>query len=152
MRKLVAITAAALLLGGFATVAPASAATPKAGTKCTTLLNRATVGSSTLVCAHNTNNKTRKKMPKIWKKASVDCLDDLKSMTDLMVGYNAAKEQVDAMQAAAKAGTLTPEEMKAYEAKIAGWLSALADVKKQLDGAVPMYRDMAIMSCSGIMG
>lgn len=153
MRKLAAIAAAAVLFGGIATAAPASAATPKAGTKCTTtLLKTVKVGSTTLVCATNINTKTKKKMPKIWRKATTACLSDIKSITELMAGYNAAKAQVDEMEATVKAGNLTADELKTYEAKIAGWRLSLADVKTELDGAVPMYKDIANLTCSGVTG
>jgi hypothetical protein len=67
MRKVLTLAVAALLATGVA-AAPASAATPKAGAKCTERLATAKAGTARLYCGKNTNVKTKKKYKLAWIK------------------------------------------------------------------------------------
>ena len=94
MRKIIAV-AAALVLSA-AAVAPAQAVT--AGQKCSTKLAIAKSGTSKLYCGKNTNARTAKKMPLVWKRNAM-CYDGVIVMRENQASVDDTQKQLDALNA-----------------------------------------------------
>ena len=103
MRKILAVVAALVLSA--AAIAPAQAVT--AGQKCSPKLAIAKSGSTKLYCGKNTNKKTAKKLPLVWKKNAM-CYDGVvvmqenaKSVADTQTQLDQLNAQIAALPAGA---------------------------------------------------
>ena len=94
MRKILALVAA--LVMSAAAIAPAQAAT--AGQKCTPKLAIAKSGTAKLYCGKNTNKKTAKTSPLVWKRNAM-CYDGIVVMTENAKSVADTQTQLDQLNA-----------------------------------------------------
>ena len=94
MRKMLAV-AAALMISA-AAIVPAQAAT--AGQRCTTKLAIAKSGTAKLYCGKNTNAKTAKQRPLVWKRNAM-CYDGMVVVRENAASVTETQKQLDELNA-----------------------------------------------------
>lgn len=120
MRKFIAVAAALMLSASIATPAEAVAA----GQKCSTRLAVVKSGSTKLYCGKNTNKRTAKKSPLVWKR-SVDCFDLIAAYNNVRRDYDSAIKQI--------------EDIKTQIAAVSGDTSGLQATVKGFEDTVKVF-------------
>jgi len=93
MRKVMALAAATMLATAI-TAAPAGAATPKTGAKCTVRLATAKAGTARLYCGKNVNARTKYKYKLAWINFSA-CYNGIIEYKKTDAQYKDAVKQMD---------------------------------------------------------
>ena len=135
MRKVLTLAVAALLATGVV-AAPASAATPAAGAKCTVRLATAKAGTARLYCGKNTNAKTKYKYKMAWIRFSA-CYNGILEYKKTDAQYQSAVAQMaDIKKQYAALDTATQTVMAPQVAQLELAVAQLAPVAATLGQSI----------------
>lgn len=135
MRKVMAFAVAAMLATAI-TAAPASAATPKTGAKCTERLATAKAGTARLYCGKNLNARTKYKYKLAWINFSA-CYNGIIEYKKTDAQYQDAVKQMDNIKVQfAALDTATKTVMAPQVQQLEMAVAQLAPVAKTLSQSI----------------